>query len=310
MKIHDDIANLTHDPTDPDPWLAMYLDGSVPVLDTVKKAWINNLRSRTRQFLLPLVRPMARILIVLLQIWRVIFPRALTSSAVLHRILVWGLKTWVRPDANWLILRHFHIGSQNLAFIARNIPGVTVPLNPLRPKKIDDLIDHVFLKHDINLFNFVINLNKELRAKNIEINKIQEPNFEDIQPDEFGIEDMPSRWTNFLDLETAIDLFTPIYALFLTDSDFWRATNSLQMDEPIAIYVAKILGMPEHLILLNNKHPLVPLTTLRAGHRLVLHGLGAEMLFSLLAQIKEEHRLARQERDPAQQPVEVKLVDA
>ncbi|QAU35164.1 hypothetical protein [Janthinobacterium sp. 17J80-10] len=291
MKIHDDIADVAHDPSDPDPWLALYLDGSVPVFDTVKKAWINNLRSRPRQFLLPLVRPMARSMIVLLQLAKVIAPKAFTSSAVLHRILVWGLKTWVRPDANWLILRHFHIGSQNLAFIARNIPGITVPMNPLHPKRIDDLSDHLFLKHDINLFNFVINLNRELRAKNIEIGKIPRPNFEDIQPDGFALEDLPDRWTNFMDLETAIDLFTPVYALFLTDSDFWRATNSLQMDEPIAIYVAKILGMPEHLVLLNNKHPLVPLTTLRAGNRLVLHGLASEMLFSLLARLKEEHRV-------------------
>lgn len=295
MKIHDDIADVAHDPNDPDPWLALYLDGSVPVFDTVKKAWINNLRSRPRQFLLPLVRPLARCMIVLLQLAKVIAPRAFTSSAVLHRILVWGLKTWVRPDANWLILRHFHIGSQNLAFIARNIPGITVPMNPLQPKRIDDLADHLFLKHDINLFNFVINLNRELRAKTIEIGKIPNPDFADIQPDGFGIEDMPDRWTNFLDLETAIDLFTPVYALFLTDSDFWRATNSLQMDEPIAIYAAKILGMPEQLVLLNNKHPLVPLTTLRAGNRLVLHGLASEMLFALLARMKEEHQLHEQE---------------
>jgi hypothetical protein len=288
MKILDDIFLVSHDPADPDPWLAMYLDSSTPVLETVKKAWINNLRSRSRQFLLPVVRPLSRCMIVLLQLWKILVPRAFTSSAVLHSVLVWGLKNWVRPEANWLILRHFHIGSQNLAFIARNVPGVNVPMSPLQPRKIDDLIDHVFLKHDINLFNFVINLNKELKAKKIELDKIPCPDFQDIQPDGFGIEDMPDRWTNFLDLETAIELFTPVYSLFLTDSDFWRATNSLQMDEPVAIYAAKILGMPEHLVLLNNKHPLVPLTTLGAGYRLVLHGLGAEMLFATLARLKSE----------------------
>lgn len=287
MIDYSDISKVPHDPADPDPWLAMYMDGSVPVIDEVKKAWINNLRSRSRQFLLPIVRPLARMVIILLQLWKVLVPNAFASSAVLHRMLVWGLKTWVRPEANWLILRHFHIGSQNLAFIARNVEGVEVPLNPLTPRKIDDLLDHVFLKHDINLFNFVINLNRELREKGIEIETLAHPNFQDIQPQNFGIEDMPRRWTNFLDLETAIDLFTPVYALFLTDSDFWRATNSLQMDEPIAIYVAKILGMPQHLILLNNKHPLVPLTTLRAGHRLVLHGLASEMLYTLLARMKD-----------------------
>jgi hypothetical protein len=37
--------------------------------------------------------------------------------------------------------------------------------------------------------------------------------------------------------------------------------------------------------LLNNKHPLVPLSTLRAGHRLVLHGLSTEMLHCLLMKV-------------------------
>lgn len=37
--------------------------------------------------------------------------------------------------------------------------------------------------------------------------------------------------------------------------------------------------------MLNNKHPLVPLSTLRAGHRLVLHGLSTEMLHCLLMKV-------------------------
>ncbi|RZL45314.1 MAG: hypothetical protein EOP74_01710, partial [Variovorax sp.] len=51
-------------------------------------------------------------------------------------------------------------------------------------------------------------------------------------------------------------------------------------------YAATILAAPEHLVLVNNKHPLVPLSTLRAGHRLVIHGLSTEMLHSLLTRFK------------------------
>ncbi|RYY55016.1 MAG: hypothetical protein EOO24_63430, partial [Comamonadaceae bacterium] len=94
--------------------------------------------------------------------------------------------------------------------------------------------------------------------------------------------DMPHGRLNFLDLQSAIELFTPLYQLMLTDNDFWRAANSLQLDETIGIYAATLLAAPEHLVLVNNKHPLVPLSTLRAGHRLVIHGLSTEMLHSLL----------------------------
>jgi len=61
-------------------------------------------------------------------------------------------------------------------------------------------------------------------------------------------------------------------------------------DETIAIYVARILQHPQNLVLLNNKHPMVPESTLRAGYRLVLHGLASEMLYELL--VREKRKLA------------------
>ena len=38
-------------------------------------------------------------------------------------------------------------------------------------------------------------------------------------------------------------------------------------------YTARIMQSPQHLFLLTNKHPMVPESTLRAGFRLVLHGV-------------------------------------
>ena len=69
-------------------------------------------------------------------------------------------------------------------------------------------------------------------------------------------------------------------------NDFWRASNSLQLDETVALYAARILNESHHLGLLNNKHPLVPLSTLAAGFRLILHGLAAETLHATLRERK------------------------
>jgi hypothetical protein len=289
MKTQVDFEASRHDPRDPNPWLALYLDHSTPLDPQVKKAWLSDSSSRCRQFGLPLVRPLARSAIILIQLVKIVVPRSLTSSWLLHRFLAWGLQVFVRPEANWLLLRHFHIGSEILDFIARNVPGPSVPLNPLRPVNLPQLRDDLFLKHDLNLFNFVINLNRELRAQGREVARPPALAFEGITEGAFGIEPMPARWHNIIDLQTAIELFTPVYQLFLTDNDFWRATNSLQLDETIAIYVARILDQPHNLVLLNNKHPLVPESTLRAGHRLVLHGLASEMLYELLVRAKRAH---------------------
>jgi len=278
-----------HDPRDPNPWLALYLDASGPLADEVKRAWLSDAASRSRQFVLPVVRPLARLSIVLIQLLKILVPNDLTSSRILHRTIVWGMKTFVRPEANWLILRHFHLGSQVLGFIGSNaLPGQTLPSHPLKPADINALRDDVFLQHDLNLFNFVINLNRALGGKPIEPPAL--PDFSMIEQPPLRLQDMPDRWTNFIDLQTAIEVYTPVYQLFLTDNDFWRATNSLQLDEVIGIYAATLLKKPEYLVFLNNKHPLVPLTTLRAGFRLVLHGLSTEMLHALLSRAKAEQQ--------------------
>ena len=288
MSKTEDWLNAPHDPRDPNPWLALYLDASGPLADDVKRAWLSDAASRSRQFVLPVVRPLARLSIVLIQLLKIVLPRGFTSSKWLHRTIVWGMKTFVRPEANWLILRHFHLGSQVLAFIGRNaVRDQPLPSHPLSPPDIDALKDDVFLQHDLNLFNFVIHLNKALGGRPIDPPATLD--YSMIRQPDLHLADMPRRWTNFVDLQTAIEVYTPVYQLFLTDNDFWRATNSLQLDEIIGIYTATLLQRPDYLVFLNNKHPLVPLTTLRAGFRLVLHGLSTEMLHALLSRAKAEH---------------------
>jgi hypothetical protein len=286
MGFAETLAARSHDPRDPDPWLALYLDRSVPIDDEAKAALLIALRSRSRQFLLPLVRPLARLTMILIQVLKLFMPRGMTSSRLLHRLIHWALRNFVAPESNFLILRHFNIGSEVLAFIAANVPGVEVETSPLRPRRLADVLDDMFLKHDLNLFNFVIRLNSDLRAKGLEIERVAEPNYDCISDGPFPFEPFPRRWTNFVDLQTAIEIYTPLYQLLLTDNDFWRASNSLQLDETVGLYVARILGVPEQLVLVNNKHPLVPLSTLMAGWRLMLHGLSAESLHALLRQRK------------------------
>jgi hypothetical protein len=281
-----DFLAKPHDERDPSPWLALYLDQSTPLPDDVKAAWLTDSSSKSRQFLLPFVRPLARTFIILLQVVKVFVPRNWSHSGLLHRFLAWGLQHFVSPEANWLILRHFHLGSQVLAFIGANSPA-PVGTSPLAPMTIAALKDDLFLKHDLNLFNFVIRLNKALRDQGLELCKPERLDFSMIRDPGLKLEDMPHGKLNVMDLQSAIELFTPLYQLMLTDNDFWRAANSLQLDETIGIYTATLLAAPEHLVLVNNKHPLVPLSTLRAGHRLVIHGLSTEMLHSLLDRFRQ-----------------------
>jgi len=286
MKRAPDFDDLSqHDPEDPNPWQALYLDRSTPFPDAVKAAWLRDSSSVSRQYLLPLLRPFCRAMIVFVQLIKIVLPKRWKHSGLLHKMVAFGLKHFVRPEANWLVLRHFHLGSQILTFIAANAP-VEVETHPLSPRTLDDLADHLFVKHDLNLFNFVIRLSHALREAGTDLSAPARVDFSMIEDPGLELSELPDKWRNFIDLQSAIELFTPVYQLLLTDNDFWRATNSLQLDETIGLYAAHILRVPEQLILVNNKHPLVPMSTLRAGYRLVLHGLSTEMLHALLMERK------------------------
>lgn len=273
-----------YDVNDPSPWRALYLDQSIPMAEQAKQAWLEDLSSKNRQFVLPVTRPFARMTVALMQVLKLGLAHV-QSSKLLHELLAWNMERFLTPQANLLVMRHFHLGTEILRFIADNA-GATIETKPLRPRRLDDVRDHLFVQHDLNLFNFVIQLNQQLRDQGRELTPPERLDFSAISATPPEFDPFPDGWTNIVDLESAIELYTPLYQLLLSDRSFWRSSISLQLDETIALYVSRLLGMPAIVALANNKHPMVPLTTLRSGYRLVLHGLSTEILHAALVQAK------------------------
>jgi hypothetical protein len=211
------------------------------------------------------------------------------------------LRTFASPEANTLILRHFHIGTEILAFIKANAGPVQIDSRPLRPRALKDLEDNLFLQHDLNVFNFIIQLNASLRAQGRDLAPVDQPDFSMIS-EKFELGPLPKGRLNFVDVQTAVEAYTPLYALLLPRSDFVRAAGSLQLDEVVAVCVAKILGTPYHLAFIKNGHPLVPLSTLQAGYRLMMHGLDCEGLHGWLRVLKA--------RQAAGQPIDPRVPTA
>lgn len=282
----DRLRHGPHDPRNPNPWVALYLDTSVPFHEKAKAAILLDVSSWPRQFLFPLIRPLCRLALCLFKILKTFIPNAISSSWLLHRTIYLGLRIFVSPNANYLVMRHFHIGTELLEFVARNAKGVEIELTGLRPEKLKDLVNDVFLQHDLNIYNFIIEINRQLNEQERELEPIDELDYSCITDGDFPIEEMPNGWLNFLDLESAIEIYTPMYQLLLTDSDFWRATNSLQLDETIALYATTLIDDHKFLGLVNNRHPIVPESILGTGHRLMLHGLAVELLHAYLVKQK------------------------
>lgn len=283
-----DWSNWQHNPEDPNPWYTLYVDSLTPLSPEVKQAWLIDSSRKSRQYLLPIVRPLARASIIFNQLLKSILP-SWRNSAALHHTIVWGLKNFVSPEANTFILRHFTLGSEIQRFILDNLPDIEIPaLHFMRFQTLEALREDAFLKHDLNLFNFITSLNLALQAQGREIVAPEKLNFAAITDGDFPMYDLPTGKLNSIDIQTAIELYTPIFQFFLSDNDFWRSVNSLQLDETMALYVSKILNDPLPLMLVNNRHPLVPHSTLKAGFRLVLHGLATEMLHRHLVLLKRK----------------------
>ncbi|MBX9813557.1 MAG: hypothetical protein A4S12_06505 [Proteobacteria bacterium SG_bin5] len=279
-----------YDPADPDPWLALKLDRSLPFDAEAKAALIRDQSSPSRRYLLPFVRPVARLVIILAKLIHTISPRWPHAPRLLHWSIAFGMKHFLTPEANLLILRHFHLGAEILRFISDNAtPGFHPALKPMRPRRVEDVKPRLFLDHDLNIFNYLIQLNAELNRRGARIERRAELDFSAIS-EHVALDPLPRGWCNVIDLHSAIELYTPAYALLLTDRDFWRASNSLQLDETIGLYAARLTGEEKHLAMINNRHPLVPRITLDAGFRLMLHGLSTEVLHGFLRQLKARQR--------------------
>ena len=129
-----------YDRRDPSPALALALDRSLPFAAEAKEALIRDQNSRSRQFLLPVVRPFARLWIVAAQLVHTVSPRWPHAPRFLHRSIGWGMRHFLTPDANRLILRHFHLGAEILRFISDNAtPGYHPELEPMRPRRVQDV---------------------------------------------------------------------------------------------------------------------------------------------------------------------------
>lgn len=275
-----------YDPRDPDPWLALYLDRSLPIDEAAKRALLTGARSWSRRWLFPVSRPLVIAFFMLVKVLRAISPRHPNLNGLLHRTIHWGLRVFGSPETNTLILRHFHIGTELLAFMKANAGPVAVNSHPLRPTRLKDIEDNLFLQHDLNVFNFIIELNLSLRAQGRELEPPARLDFSMISDEFPPFEAFPRGPLNRIDVQTAVEFYTPLYALMLPREDFVRAAHSLQLDETVAIYMARLLGTDYHLNFIKNGHPMVALSTLQAGYRLMMHGLDCEALHGWLRAMK------------------------
>lgn len=265
-----------YDLADPDPMDVLTARVAGRYSPVAAAAFIRDQRSRSARYVLPLVRPLCAALLVVVRVMRMVVPHGLNGNGPLHGLIVRGVRTFCTPEATLLILRHVHLGSQILAFLAANLDITPEGVEDLRPSTVEDLRDDAFLKHDLNVFNFL----HAAPAAPVAPARLDYA----MLTDDLDLALSPRRWSQVFDLETAVTVYTLMYALFLPKAAFERASHSLQFDEEFAHLIGAVIGQPGLAALVSNRHPLLRLPTAGTAPRVMVHGLETEALHHLLLQ--------------------------
>jgi hypothetical protein len=275
---------LPHDRLDPNVWDVLYLDASIPVDPVAKAYMIRDLQHWSRNYLLIPIKLLANVLLALIMTVKRLLPFQFHAYGLMHRSAAWFLKTFVTPEANSLIVRHLNLGSNIVNFLIDNGPDRAIARSSLYPHTVDDLADNAFLDHDLILYNFVLDYSNAQKENPGWLAEVQSRglDYSSIRPIDLDIDVSQRKWTQILDLESAIELFKVFYSLCLTSDEFFRAVVSLQFDENFGIYVSTITGDYDWNHVITNRHPLAPASPFAAARNLMLHGIITEYLYRYL----------------------------
>jgi hypothetical protein len=262
------------------------IDDTLPLDKKAIKYWIANLKNPLRASVMHLCRLSATIVLCVAYFLKRLIPLQFSMHNPLQATICWFMEWFVTPEANVLVLRHFWTESNLINFIISNSGRKNVELAKLYPKKISDFMEQSFVQHDIVLMNALHDLGSCYeKSWPVPRDKLD---FSTVRKIEVDIDTSKRKWTQFLDFETAHELFKALFCLLLTADEYERSINSLQFDQTLAIRIARIVGEPEITAMAYNTFPLFLVGPLRLSQRFVMHGLFTEHLNAYLEILRSE----------------------
>lgn len=187
------------------------------------------------RYVRPLARISSRILVALITVVKRLLPFQFSSHLMLDHLGIWFMSRFVSEEGGELLLRHFVIETNVLAFIARN-GGIAEPA--LRPVCLDELDDNAVIVHDLNLYEVLAALGgrplprPEERSAPLDFSMLR------VDP----IVPSPKRRLLRLDLETGMCFMNIMFCLLTSSGEYRRAVHSLQLDESVLGCLAELTG--------------------------------------------------------------------
>jgi hypothetical protein len=187
----------------------------------------------SHRFLRPFFRVGSRLLVGVIVFIKRLLPFEFSNHDLLDRLGVWFLSRFVSSQGGLLLLRHFIVETNVIAFIARNT-GLTEPT--LRPTSLEQLTDNAVVVHDLNVYELLAGLEgKDLYQRGtwpLDYSMLEVPPIEATGQ---------RRWLK-LDLESGLSCMNIAFALLTTNLEYQRAIHSLQLDESLLGCIAELTG--------------------------------------------------------------------
>jgi hypothetical protein len=265
---------------------AAAIDNSLPMDRAAVDLWLRDMDNPLRWIVRPVLQFFFAILLhVTWAVKRLPLPQ-FRAHGVLQRMICWFCRHAVSPEANLLILRHFATESNILNFLRDNSAMQHVPPLQLYPTKIEDLLEHTFVRHDQELFRMIEELGPFDGAQAPRTTR--ELNWTNWRPITLDLASLPRRTTQLLDFETSHALFMCLFCLLLTSQEYRDFINGFNLDQSIAIRVGKLIGDPSLAEIAYNKYPLYLVGPWNLTQRFLMHGFFTEHLHERLEQVRRQ----------------------
>ncbi|DAC07823.1 MAG TPA: hypothetical protein D7I09_09445, partial [Candidatus Poseidoniales archaeon] len=219
---------------------AMAGDEAMPLDPVAKEYWTKDLQNPLRRIVLPTLKILLTITLHITYYLKRLSPIQWRAHGFLQWQICFFMKWFVRPEANVLILRHFWAESNLLNFVIDNAGQEEVDPVLIHPKMIRDLMVQTFVHHDQGVLMTMRDLTQPDRSRwPVPKDELSWENWKPVRID-YDVE--RKKWTQFLDFETAHELFKTTFCFWLTAPEYEAAINSFQFDHSIGLLIDDIVG--------------------------------------------------------------------
>ena len=269
---------------------AVAVDNSLPIDPAAVNLWLADTHNPLRWIVRPVLQLMFAFLLHLTWALKRLPLPQFRAHELLQWMICWFCRNFVSPEANLLILRHFATESNILNFLRDNSNATQVPPLELYPQRIDDLLEHTFVRHDQELFRMFEELGPW--DDSITPRPVHELNWTHWRPIALEAASTPRRVTQLLDFETSHALFMCLFCFLLTAEEYRDSINGFNLDQSMAIRIGRMIGDPTLTEYVYNKYPLYFVGPWNLAQRFLMHGFFTEHLHARLEQL----RVAQQPR--------------